>query len=690
MKNAICLVTVLTFLAAPALVLAQSSDDDDSGELDEIIVKTTRQQKSIRAIPQTVTVIPETRIEQSKLLNDSLAGILELNVPGFGPSSDKLAGRGETLRGRNPLYLIDGVPQHNPLRDSQRDGHHRYAFTLGAPKRDGFSSDVAYRLTSDDFEGDGLSHHISVLGGYKTERVTTSLGVAYAVQDLYHDGNGDPVGLYATQGDTMDSSTTSVFFKTIFEPADGHEVRFMVNNFQLERDGDYVRVPGDRSTNQLVKTIKGDPRPVVGLPARNDVLTASLDYVAEDIGAWRLIGQLYYQDFEGRFEGGTFGGFFRLTPDGPPFLDQSQVVSEKTGLKLLASRNDLFNDKMALTVGFDLSEDSTAQELALSGREWVPNTDMTDQSPFVQVDIAATERLQINAGIRYESVELKVDDYVTIAAANSTPVAGGSPDFNETIPNIGLVFDVNDNWTLYTSFAEGFTIPDVGRILRNISEPGFSVETLIDLSPVVTDNTEIGARFDNGRFNFDISVYQSKSDLGARLQFTPDGANAFVAREKTEINGFDIAANFRVNDSVMIGGNYANAEAEFDSDDDGSVDTDLDGVNLAPNKLVLYVSAELPNDIFARLDTVTLFERDFRGPGIAANRLGLIDFDDGFTLVNLTSQMKTDIGTFSLGIRNLLNEQYVAYFAQVDTSQSNNSYFAGRGRTWTVAYSKSF
>ena len=59
---------------------------------------------------------------QSQIADD-LASALSRTVPGFAPSSQKLAGRGETLRGRNPLYLIDGDPQHNAFRDGQRDGH---------------------------------------------------------------------------------------------------------------------------------------------------------------------------------------------------------------------------------------------------------------------------------------------------------------------------------------------------------------------------------------------------------------------------------------------------------------------------------------------------------------------------------------------------------------------------------------
>ena len=69
-----------------------------------------------------MTIIDREMVQIQSQIADDLASALSRTVPGFAPSSQKLAGRGETLRGRNPLYLIDGDPQHNAFRDGQRDG----------------------------------------------------------------------------------------------------------------------------------------------------------------------------------------------------------------------------------------------------------------------------------------------------------------------------------------------------------------------------------------------------------------------------------------------------------------------------------------------------------------------------------------------------------------------------------------
>ncbi|WP_340638348.1 TonB-dependent receptor [Salinicola tamaricis] len=50
-------------------------------------------------------------------------------------------------------------------------------------------------------------------------------------------------------------------------------------------------------------------------------------------------------------------------------------------------------------------------------------------------------------------------------------VDGGSPDFDETLYNAGVVWRPVKHWSLFTSYSEGFAIPDVGRVLRGIDTP---------------------------------------------------------------------------------------------------------------------------------------------------------------------------------------------------------------------------
>jgi iron complex outermembrane receptor protein len=57
------------------------------------------------------------------LLADDPSAALATYIPGYAPSRQKMSSTGESLRGRNALILLDGVPQTNPLRGGMREGY---------------------------------------------------------------------------------------------------------------------------------------------------------------------------------------------------------------------------------------------------------------------------------------------------------------------------------------------------------------------------------------------------------------------------------------------------------------------------------------------------------------------------------------------------------------------------------------
>ena len=697
-----------TLVTGSAMIYAA----DRAVDVENIIVTATRTETPITAIPNTITILDQTAIEQQIGVSDDLASVLENTVPGFGPSLGKLVGRGESFRGRNPLYMIDGVPQHNALRDGQRDSHtidldfiERVEVIHGSNAIQGIGATGGVinlvtkspsstgewthdlRLSTsfhDSFDGDSNANKVTYLLGKKFDGLDFSAGVAYHTRDLFFDANGEAVGIYPTQGDIMDSDSLDIFIKAGYEFTVDQRLQFMFNDFELERDGDYVVQRGDRTTGQLTTTIPGDPRPQVGDPAENNVTTMSLSYIDKDLFNGSLNAQAYYQDFAGLYEGGVFGGFFRLTPDGPPFLDQSQIESEKYGVKFTYSLTKLDLHGLVPTFGLDINRDATAQVLVHSDREWVPETTLTGYAPFIQINKSFADRWHLSAGYRYEIVELEVDDFTTIAAANSTFVNGGSPTFEEGLVNVGLVFGVTDHLSVFGSFSEGFTMPDVGRVLRGINTPGQNVGDFLDVEPVVTENMEFGVEYVDERFNLHFSYYQSDSDLGSRLDANAEGIFN-VRREKTEIEGFEIAAGVTINENIYIGGNYAQLDGEYDSDGNGEVDTDLDGLNIAPDRLNMFIEANAFGWLSGRLQVSHLFDRDFNGPAARPNR----DFG-GFTIADLFVTANTRLGDIELGIDNLTDNQYLTYFAQTEPFARTDTIFAGRGRTFTLIYRRSF
>lgn len=676
--------------------------------LQPVTVSADRTEKPITAIPHTVKVVDREHLDQQLAVSSSLLDSLSFLVPSLTPAHQKMSSNGVTLRGRTPLYMLDGVSQSTPLRNGQRSaftidpafidrveiiyganaiqgvgatgGVINYV-TIDAPQSGAWLNKVNVEVTSDNFEGDGTHYKTSALTGKQFERTDFVFGASYQVEDLYYDGNGDPIAVDPIQGDIMDSRTWNLFAKGGLDLDEHQRLEIMANYFDMDGDGDYFVVPGNAAEGVPATSEAG---PGEGDPTYNEVKNLSLTYTHTDLAAGKLTLQGFYYDFYALYGGGTFGSFqdTSIAPDGTLF-DQSALSSEKYGAKLTYVRDNTFWNGFQVATGVDYLRDKTYQELAQTGRIWVPEMIFKGWAPFLQVEQRLLDdRLRLSAGGRYENVELDVPDFTSVASAGNTFVEGGTPEFDEWLTNLGAVFEVVPGLNLFASYSEGFDMPDAGLILRGVSTPGQSVNELVDLQPVIADNTEIGFNAGLGNLDLAASYFWSDSDFGSRI-LVVNGIGE-ITRQKTEIEGFELAANYYFESNLVTGIAYSKLKGRFDSDQDGSLDKDLDGRNIGPDRVNLFAEKPISERLFGRIQYSKLLDKKFKG--------GLPEHDfEGYDLVDLIlSYHDEQMGEFTLGLENLLNEEYITYYSQTLTYVNDSTYFAGRGRTITLAWSKTF
>ena len=639
---------IICMLGATMSAQAQDADGDNAevtNNEDVVVVLATRTQKSAKAIPSTITLIGEDELEDQLAISSDLFSIVGNLVPSLSPSRQKISSQGESFRGRKPLYLIDGVPQSNPLRDGSRASytidpmmlerveviHGSNAIQgLGAtggiinyitrsPSDNGeFEQRVGAQITADDgFNGNGFGFKGFYSASQKIDDFDFLVAGSYHKRGIGYDGDGRAIGLAETQGDLMDSNQIDLFAKLGYEVTDTGKLSFMINRFHLKGTDDYIRVDGSHEDDITATTIKGT---IEGDPATNKALTSSLSYNDSDVGGGILSLSAYYQDFSGLYGGGRYALFQdpTIAPIGELY-EQSRNTSRKIGFRSTYVAQNIGNIGLDVTTGVDLLNDRTYQELYQTSRKWVPETNFYNVAPFVQLDQEIGDMLTVSGGVRLEYAKLKTDDYTTLAGNTRrnevdpyipVDVEGGEQSFTDALLNAGVVFNATDEVTLFASYSQGFTMPDVGRVLRAISVPGTSVAGLIDLQPVISDNLEFGASFDNDFISVKASYFISKSDLGSRLSPDEDGVFS-VNREKTRIKGFELAASANVTEQIKIGGNYSNIEGHYDDDGDNVVDTTLPGVNISPDTLNLYIDVEITEKLSAKLQSNLFFDRSF-------------------------------------------------------------------------------
>lgn len=686
----------LCLALAPLVCSLQLYASDDV--MEHIQVSATRSSAPISTVPATVTVITQEQIASQLAFTQDISAILGNLLPGFSPSRQKLTSAGETLRGREPLYMIDGVPQSNPLRNGSRDGKtidpsmiERIEVIRGANAIQGMGAtggiiNIITKSAGDNRHqlsagftapttggSDSQSYKASYLHSYRQQDLTLVAGAAISDTGMYRDANGDLIGVDGTQGDTMDSRSIDLFVKVRQQLSDDQTLQLMVNHYKLSGNGGYVSVPGDVSQGIAVTSMRGE---IEGEAPENKVTTATLDYQHQAVFGGSLSWQLFMQDFAALYGGGHFAAFQDPTL-GDDLYDQSQNKSTKYGSRLTWFKPDVALSGLDLSTGVDWLQDETYQELALTGRNWVPEAKFINIAPFAQLRYSAVPDWTFSVGGRYEYGKLTVNDFTTLASYNNTFVEGGEPDFTELLLNAGTVWQLHTNVRLYASYSEGFSMPDVGRVLRGIDTPGLSVDSFLILQPVISDNLELGVEFSFDSWQLRASVYRSDSDLGSRLQPDADGIYSLM-REKTEIKGIEAEGQYYFGSDNLLGFSYALTHGQFDSDDDGEVDTDLGGINIAPQRLNLYWQQQWQQELSSRLQANILF----------SHTLDTDEQFDGYTTLDFSSSYETRYGRWTLGIENLTDKQYFTYYSQSTPAAAR--YFAGIGRTLNLSWSQSF
>lgn len=698
-------------LATPALAQEAAAGGADDGNA--IIVTAARTILPANALPLTIDLIDKAALDEQLAISGSVTDAVATLTPSFSPTRQKLSGAGETLRGRSPLYAINGIPQSTPLRDGSRDGFTIDGFfvdrveliygsnalqgiggtggivnqvTVGAPAQEGVSVRVLLQGTADnEFSDAGMGGKAAALVQYKADRFDASVGAAYELRGIFRDGEGRPVGINLTQGETQDSKTLSLFGRFGYAVTDTMRLDLIASRFELEGDGDYMVVAGNRATGLPTSQQRGTPP---GVPATNRTESLALSLTDSDLGGGNFVSQIFWNRSRDTFGGepnpiATFQDA-AIAPVGTLF-DQSQNRSRKYGGKLSYERALPGFEALTLIAGFDALWDTTEQRLIATGRSWVPPTDFRSLAPFGQANLKIADGLvRLAGGVRYENVKISIDDYTTLASSGRTFVSGGSPTFDDVLLNGGVIVEPIKGVRAYASYAEGYTVPDVGRITRSVSTAGTDIDDFLDISPIVSNNREIGFEVKRGPLDASAAYFWSSSKNGQRLQAGPDGIFT-VERERVEIEGLEINLAVKMPiDGLTLSAGYAHIVGRYDSDDDNVVDTDLDGANISPDRLNL-AAAYAKGPFSARVQTQFYLARSFDGP----NRDARNDFE-GYALTDALVRYQTGIGGLSLAVQNLFDKQYISYASDTQRPTDNFFNFAGRGRTFTLGWDYRF
>ncbi len=372
---------------------AQAQDQTAQIErVEEVIVTGTRAPKAVDKIPGAINVVSEADVTRSLSLTQDATAVLARTVPGYSESSQAVNSLGETLRGRVPLRLFDGIPQSTPLRDGSRNSVFTDMDVVGRIEvingpsaaegigaaggiinyisknatEPGLNFNVFTNLSS-QFESDSDSWKAGGTLTYKSEDYDLVLNGSLGDRGITYDANGRRIGLSASSS-AADSETENLFLKAgwNFGADDNQRLQFSASNFKIQSKGGYHWVEGSRALGIPDTSERGPPLGTGGVALVgtefNDFEQYVLTYQNYDLLGGSLSADVYTAKQAMRFPADN--GADRQDPLIAPLgqlVDQSEVYSEKEGLRSSWTRSDLFTAGLELHVGLDVVKDETEQ-----------------------------------------------------------------------------------------------------------------------------------------------------------------------------------------------------------------------------------------------------------------------------------------------------------------------------------------
>ncbi|NCI47498.1 TonB-dependent receptor [Sediminibacterium soli] len=574
-----------------ALALNFIAEEAD-GLLNEVVVTAGRGRELLSEIPASVTVVNSQAIKKYLAQTSNITDILELQVPGLASGTGTYFNWGQTMRGRDFLVMVNGIPQSTPLIPGQAEiksilpnDVERIEVIKGASAAFGVGGTggvINYITKQAPASSGGLQGTTSLWGTSNLANTKDAQGFGIH-QSLY--GNSKKWNYYAGLSYEQTGNKYSPNKKTLF-PIYGldntkilslywnigyaitgkQHIAFSGNVYQSKLEtpfapynssievynavGDYTIIPGYGTP----KT-SNDPEKPTGLSTAN----AALTYTATDIfqRTTTFTTDVYYAKSK---------NVFYYSPNFFEGGGQSAIYSEKYGIRPnFNTRIKYKNLDWTLTYGLDILKDKTSRTL-LDGRIWIPQLDLVSIAPYIQSAFKIQDSWVLKAGLRYDNMSLRSDAYGTLPTLRadgtynkSNPINAGREDFRNVSFNIGLRYVKYKDFSPYINFSQGYTLPNVGRILQGATNADI-VRTL-NLSAPVTDNYELGFLSYIGKLRFEATGYYSTSKTGAGLVYNNAENRYEPAKTPQKIYGADISVGVAIlKDKLDMGATYSYVE----------------------------------------------------------------------------------------------------------------------------------
>lgn len=732
---------VVIALLISGTVFSQATQDSlTSKSIEDVVIVASRKPTKISEIPGTVWVVQKEKIQQQAKSGVPIKEMLAILIPSMDIGPQGRTNYGQNMRGRSALVMIDGVSL-NSIRSISRQldaidpfNIERIEVLSGAsaiyggnatggiiniitktPSKNGISGETELGARTGFMGSDDHDFRAAQSISGKGEKFFGRLGIAYQQNGGVYGADEKQLLTDITQTDLQYNQTIDILATGGYKFNNKHKITASLQYYNSKFNGDRSLYLGENLSAFTTKnaSLLGMRD---GFSSDKNVGTerymGTVTYNGNDI----LGGQDLYVQFAARGEKlgfYPFPGSVKI-PATTSYMSSSQQDTYYSGLKALLSKSwkglnvtygvdvDLEKFEGAQSV-YDIAKTMSSGGLVNETKYSLgryPTNHSQSYAGYVQAKYNILPKLQLNGGVRYQNINVKVDDFVgsqqqtQVAMGygkSASAIPGGSSSYNVTLVNAGLLYKFNEQHQAWGTFSQGVSLADpskyygIGNYNLNTVTGNWDVVSSINvqqqpLQAIKTNQFELGYRINKGGLRGQIAGFLSNSDKSIAVDKTT--FQILVNDLKLRNMGIEAEISYTLNNGVYFGASGLLIKSEVDNKGEW-IKQEI--YNASPSKLVTYIGYNVKSWSF-RFQSLQNFKL----------RDNINNEIEGYNTSDLMVGYRFNWGKFNLGIQNVFNTDYQTIWSK-RSQVLYSSYglpelfnYKGRGRTFNLSYTFDF
>ncbi|HBY5658863.1 TPA: TonB-dependent receptor [Klebsiella pneumoniae] len=171
---------------------------------------------------------------------------------------------------------------------------------------------------------------------------------------------------------------------------------------------------------------------------------------------------------------------------------------------------------------------------------------MWNVDPYLQTQWQLTDKLSLDAGVRYSSVWFDSNDYY-ITPGNGDD--SGDASYHKWLPAGSLKYALTDAWNVYLSAGRGFETPTINELsYRSDNQSGLN----FGLKPSTNGTVEIGSKTRIGNGLFTAALFQTNTDNEIVVDSSSGGRTSYKNAGKTRRQGMELGLDQQFGESWRL------------------------------------------------------------------------------------------------------------------------------------------